>query len=56
MRTRLCDLLGISAPIIGAPFGPWNSVELAAAICVAGGLGSLGTVVRPVGQLQQQWA
>jgi enoyl-[acyl-carrier protein] reductase II len=56
MRTRLCDLLGISAPIIGAPFGPWNSVELAAAICAAGGLGSLGTAVRPVGQLQQQWA
>jgi enoyl-[acyl-carrier protein] reductase II len=56
MRTRLCDLLDISVPIIGAPFGPWNSVKLAAAICEAGGLGSLGTVVRPVGQLKQQWA
>jgi enoyl-[acyl-carrier protein] reductase II len=56
MRTRLCDLLDISAPIIGAPFGPWNSVELAAAICAAGGLGSLGTAVRPVEELQQQWA
>jgi enoyl-[acyl-carrier protein] reductase II len=56
MRTRLCDLLGIGAPIIGAPFGPWNSVELAAAICTAGGLGSLGTAARPVDQLQQQWA
>jgi enoyl-[acyl-carrier protein] reductase II len=56
MRTRLCELLDISAPIIGAPFGPWNSVELAAAICAAGGLGSLGTAVRPVEQLQHQWA
>jgi enoyl-[acyl-carrier protein] reductase II len=56
MRTRLCDLLDIRVPIIGAPFGPWNSVKLAAAICEAGGLGSLGTVVRPVEQLKQQWA
>ena len=56
MRTRLCELLGISVPIIGAPFGPWSSVELAAAICEAGGLGSLGTAVRPVKQLREQWA
>ena len=56
MRTRLCDILGIDVPIIGAPFGPWDSVDLAAAICAAGGLGSLGTAVRPVPQLQQQWA
>ena len=56
MRTRLCDLLDISVPIIGAPFGPWNSVRLAAAICQAGGLGSLGTAVRPVEQLKEQWA
>jgi NAD(P)H-dependent flavin oxidoreductase YrpB (nitropropane dioxygenase family) len=56
MRTRLCDLLDISAPIVGAPFGPSDSVELAAAICPAGGLGSLGTAVRPVKQLQEQWA
>ena len=56
MRTRLCDLLDISQPIIGAPFGPWNSVMLAAAICESGGLGSLGTAVRPVEQLKEQWA
>jgi enoyl-[acyl-carrier protein] reductase II len=56
MRTRLCELLDITAPIIGAPFGPWNSVGLAAAICEVGGLGSLGTAVRPVAQLQEQWA
>ena len=56
MRTRLCDLLDISQPIIGAPFGPWNSVKLAAAIYESGGLGSLGTAVRPVEQLKEQWA
>jgi NAD(P)H-dependent flavin oxidoreductase YrpB (nitropropane dioxygenase family) len=56
MRTRLCDLFDISQPIIGAPFGPWNSVKLAAAICESGGLGSLGTAVRPVEQLKEQWA
>ena len=52
MRTRLCDVLGIDVPIICAPFGPWDSVDLAAAVCAAGGLGSLGTAVRPVPQLQ----
>jgi enoyl-[acyl-carrier protein] reductase II len=55
MRTRLCDLLGIDVPIVAAPFGPWDSVELAAAVCRAGGLGSLGTAVRPVPELRDQW-
>src|SRR4051812_32689831 len=31
LRTPLCDLLGIEVPIICAPFGPWDQVELAAA-------------------------
>ena len=56
MRTRLCNLLGIDLPIISAPFGPWDSVELAAAVCRAGGLGSLGTAVRPLTQLREQWS
>lgn len=51
----LCDLLGIRAPVISAPFGPWDCVELAAAVCGAGGLGSLGTAVRPVAELRGQW-
>ena len=55
MRTPLCDVLGIDVPIIAAPFGPWDSVELAAAVCRAGGLGSLGTAVRPVPELRDQW-
>jgi hypothetical protein len=55
LRTPLCDLLGIDVPIIGAPFGPWHQVELAAAVCAAGGLGSVGSVPRPAEELRDQW-
>ncbi len=55
IQTPVCDLLGLDAPIVCAPFGPWNEVELAAAVCRAGALGSLGTAVRPVPDLQAQW-
>src|SRR5262245_6171852 len=55
LRTPLCDLLGVDVPIICAPFGPWEEVDLAAAVCGAGGLGSLGTAVRPVPELRAQW-
>jgi enoyl-[acyl-carrier protein] reductase II len=56
LRTPLCDLLGIDVPIIGAPFGPWDQVELAAAISEAGGLGSVGAALRTIPELQAQWA
>ncbi len=55
LRTPLCDLLGIEVPILCAPFGPWDEVELAAAVCGAGGLGALGTSARAVPELEQQW-
>ncbi len=55
LRTPLCDLLGIDVPVLCAPFGPWDEVELAAAVCEAGGLGALGTAVRSVEELEQQW-
>jgi nitronate monooxygenase/enoyl-[acyl-carrier protein] reductase II len=55
LRTPLCGLLGIEAPIVGAPFGPWEQVELAAAICEAGALGSVGTALRPAAELRAQW-
>ena len=51
----LCDLLGIDIPIVLAPFGPWDQVDLAAAVCNAGGLGSLGTAVRSAAELKAQW-
>jgi nitronate monooxygenase/enoyl-[acyl-carrier protein] reductase II len=55
LRTPLCGLLGIDAPIVGAPFGPWDQVDLAAALCEAGALGSLGTGLRTVPELRAQW-
>ncbi len=55
IRTPLCDLLGIEHPVICAPFGPWNQVDLAVAVSEAGGLGSLGTAVTPVDKQREQW-
>lgn len=55
VRNGLCDLLDIDVPIVLAPFGPWDQVELAAAVCEAGALGSLGTAVRSVAELREQW-
>jgi enoyl-[acyl-carrier protein] reductase II len=55
LKTPLCDLLGIEVPIICAPFGPWHQVDLAAAVCEAGALGSVGSVLRPAAELRQQW-
>lgn len=56
LRTPLCGLLGIEAPIVCAPFGPWEQVELAAAVSAAGGLGSVGTALRTPAELRAQWA
>jgi nitronate monooxygenase/enoyl-[acyl-carrier protein] reductase II len=55
LRTPLCELLRIDAPILCAPFGPWDQVELAVAVCEAGGLGALGTAVLSVPELEAQW-
>jgi nitronate monooxygenase len=42
LSTRLCGLLDITAPVIGAPMGPEISgLELAAAVSNAGGLGMI---------------
>lgn len=42
LRTRLCELLNIEVPVIGAPMGPEiASLELAAAVSNAGGLGMI---------------
>jgi nitronate monooxygenase/enoyl-[acyl-carrier protein] reductase II len=55
MRTAFCDLVGVDVPIVLAPFGPWEQVEVAAAVCNAGGLGSLGTAIRRPPELREQW-
>jgi nitronate monooxygenase len=44
---RLCDLLQIEHPLVLAPMGGFGTVELAASVCRAGGLGSLGCVGMP---------
>jgi nitronate monooxygenase/enoyl-[acyl-carrier protein] reductase II len=56
LRTPLCDLLGIDAPVIQAGMGPFTATELVAAVSNAGGLGSLGASQRPVEDLRQQLA
>ena len=43
MRTAFTDLLALDVPIVQASLGPWTSVELTAAVCEAGALGSIGT-------------
>jgi len=48
--------LGIEFPIIQAGMGAFTSAELAAAVSNAGGLGSVGTFLRPVEDLPQQLA
>ena len=53
IRTRLCDLFGIDVPIIQAPFGPWTSAELVAAVSNAGGLGSLGGSGRTAEEIER---
>jgi enoyl-[acyl-carrier protein] reductase II len=54
IRTQLCDLLGIEHPVIQASIGPWSSAELVAAVSNAGGLGSVGTALQTVEDLQKQ--
>ena len=54
LRTRLCNLLGIEFPIIQAGMGVFTSAELVAAVSNAGGLGSLGTGLRPVENLRKE--
>src|SRR5204862_7725801 len=56
LRTRFCDLLGIEAPIIQAPIWPAASPELAAAVCKAGGLGSIAAVFGSAERVKQHIA
>ena len=39
---RIVDMLGIEHPLVLAPMAGYCTVELAAAVCEAGGLGSIG--------------
>ena len=44
---RLADLLQVEHPVLLAPMAGLGTVELAAAVCRAGGLGSLGCAAMP---------
>ena len=54
-QTRLTELLGIRYPIVQAPMagGP-NTVELAAAVSEAGGLGSLAGAMLSPDELREE--
>jgi enoyl-[acyl-carrier protein] reductase II len=54
LHTKLCDLLGIEVPVIQAGMGVFTSAELVGAVSNAGGLGSLGTGLRPVESLRSK--
>jgi enoyl-[acyl-carrier protein] reductase II len=47
LRTPLTERLGIDVPVIQGSLGPWSSVRLAAAVSNGGGLGTIGTAMRP---------
>jgi len=42
MRTRICELLGIAHPIIQASMAWVTNADMVAAVCNAGGMGTLG--------------
>jgi enoyl-[acyl-carrier protein] reductase II len=51
LRTELCGVLGIDAPVIQAGMSVHTSAELVVAVSVAGGLGSIGAWGRSVESL-----
>jgi NAD(P)H-dependent flavin oxidoreductase YrpB (nitropropane dioxygenase family) len=54
LRTPLCDLLGIEAPIVQAPMVKAATARLAAEVSNAGGLGSLAAALVPAGRLREE--
>jgi enoyl-[acyl-carrier protein] reductase II len=56
LRTPVCQLLGIEVPIVQAAIWPATSPELVAAVCEAGGLGSIGAVFESAESVREQMA
>ena len=54
LRTRLCELLEIEVPILGAPLGMIAGPELAAAVSNAGGLGIMSFNANPPPVLREE--
>jgi nitronate monooxygenase/enoyl-[acyl-carrier protein] reductase II len=53
LKTPLCDLLGIEAPIILAPMGTCTSGEFAASVSNHGGLGGVGSLFRTTAAIKR---
>src|SRR5919112_512223 len=56
LRTPLCDMLDMKVPILQAAIWPATAPELVAAVCNAGGLGSIGAVFESAESVQRQIA
>jgi enoyl-[acyl-carrier protein] reductase II len=56
LRTPVCDVLGIEAPIMQAAIWPATAPQLVAAVSDAGGLGSIGSVFESAESVQGQIA
>jgi enoyl-[acyl-carrier protein] reductase II len=54
VKTNLCTVLGIESPVIQAAIAPYTSAELVAAVSNAGGLGSIGSALRPIDNLKRE--
>ncbi len=54
LRTPFCEEFGIEVPVMQAAIWPATSPELVAAICEAGGLGSIGTVFESAESVEWQ--
>src|ERR1041385_9030346 len=55
LRTRLCEMLDIEVPVLAAPMGPEiTSLELAAAVSNAGGLGIISFGGYPPSALEER--
>src|SRR5690242_5213524 len=48
MRNRFTDAYGLDVPFVAAPLGSLSGPRLVAAVCEAGGLGTLGAVGAPL--------
>jgi len=53
LRTPLCNLLEIEVSIVQAAIWPVTAPELVAAVCEAGGLGSIGSVFESAENIQK---
>ena len=55
-RTDFLERFGITHPIVQAPMSGFTTPALAAAVCNAGGLGSIGCATLPASAIREQVA